>query len=222
MKNLIQLKQLSLFSGISDEELKHMLDCLGSTQRNYSKDEIILLAGEPVTFVGIALQGSVVIEKEDIMGNRAIIAAIPSPGLFAEAFACAGIQESPVSVRAAENSVVLFLQFSRILQTCPSTCAFHMKLIENMMKTLAQKNIILNHKISILSIRTLRERIFAYLLELAGKKGAKKFSIPFSRSELADYLNADRSAVSRELSHMKRDGLIDYKKNNFCLLDMQE
>lgn len=221
MDDLLQLKELSLFEGISADEIGQALDCLGATRRRYDRDEIILAAGAAVSSVGVVLEGSVTVEKEDIMGNRTIIAAVPAPGIFAEAFACAGTEESPVTVRAAENSIILFLRFARIVQTCPSSCSFHSKLIENMMKTLAEKNIVLNNKISVLSMRTLRERIMTYLIQVAGKQGSKEFMIPFSRNELADYLNADRSAVSRELGFMKQAGMIDYYKNSFRLLDMQ-
>lgn len=213
------LKKTPLFASLMDQDIHSMLECLGATEKIFEKNQTILLSGQPVEFVGIVLCGEITIEKEDIMGNHSIIAHIPAPGLFAEAFACAGIMESPVTVRAATKSTVLFLKFKQIISTCPTSCAYHNQLIENMMKVLAAKNIVLNQKIDVLSQRSVRERILTYLLNIAQQNHSKQFSIPFSRAQMADYLSVDRSAMSRELSKMQEEGLIKYQKNEFHLLD---
>jgi CRP-like cAMP-binding protein len=87
-----------------------------------------------------------------------------------------------------------------------------------MMNQLASKNLQLHQKLGILSKRTLKEKILAYLNIYASHSKNKNFDIPLSRNELADYLNADRAALSRELSKMKEEGIIDYNLNTFRIL----
>lgn len=212
------LRQISLFDGIDSKDLKSLIACLGAMSRSYEKGEAVLLAGSPIDRVGVVLSGSVQVVKEDIVGNRTIIANIEQNELFAEVFACSPASILPISVIALEDCTVMWIQFRKIITTCSSSCVFHTKLIANMMRLMAEKNLKLNQKIDYLSKRSIRDKLIAYLLAQADQQKSLIFSIPFSRNELADFLCADRSALSRELSHMKEDGLIDYYKEQFKIL----
>ncbi|MFO7160047.1 MAG: helix-turn-helix domain-containing protein, partial [[Clostridium] cellulosi] len=105
--------------------------------------------------------------------------------------------------------------------TCNNACEFHSRLIQNMLKVLAQKNLFMNNKITYLTLKGMRQKIASYLLSQIEKTGKDRFEIPYSRTELADFLNVDRSAMSRELSRMKKEGLIDFNRNTFSVLDKQ-
>jgi len=137
--------------------------------------------------------------------------------LFAESFVCAGIERIPVSVIAAENSEVLFIPFKKLMHTCEASCSFHQLLIENMMKVIARKNLMLTMKIEIAGKRTTREKVLAYLVQEKRKAGQDSFRIPYNRIELADFLCVDRSALSRELGRMQAEGLVAYDKDCFTL-----
>jgi CRP-like cAMP-binding protein len=194
-----------------------MLSCLGVKYKKYEKRSIIVLAEDNADHVGIVLGGAVLIVKEDFVGNRSIVDRIGQYDMFGEAFACAGIQKSPVTVVAAENCEIMWIQFRRIINTCSTSCIFHSKLIENMMKLLALKNLQMNKKLEITSKRNLRDKLMAYLLMQAKEAQSFDFTIPLSRSELADYLYVDRSALSRELGNMRDEGLIQFNKNHFYI-----
>ena len=212
------VKQCFLFDGIEDSNLRASLDCLMAVQRSYKKSEFVFSAGDAVKYVGVVLSGSVHILQEDYWGNRTILAHISPGGLFGEAFSCAEIDNLPVNVIAAEKSEILLIDYKRIISTCSSACVFHMALIKNMMKMLAQKNIMLTQKMEIITHRTTRERLLAYLSAQAIKAGKSRFTIPFNRQQLADYLSVERSAMSTELSHMQSDGLIRTDRSEFELL----
>ncbi len=217
MKNIFNtIKNNPMFSGIGYSEFETMFNCLEAHTSNYKKDDIILLTDDVVRFVGLIVSGSAKIIKEDINGNRNIIAELKRSELFAEVFACAGIDRSPVTVEAAEDSQVLFINFKKIIGTCSSACDFHLKLIENMLKLISRKNLKLNQKIEILSMRTTREKL--QLFFDIQRRTARKFTIPYNREELANYLCVDRSAMSNELSKMRKEGLIKFKKNEFEIL----
>jgi len=210
------LKTVGLFRGINDVELETMLKCLGAETRDVSKDTIILLAGEKPQHVGVVLAGQLHIIREDYDGNRSVIAAVAPGDIFAEALCCAGVVESPVTVMADIDSTVMLLSFSRILHTCPNSCSLHTKLIENMLELVANKNLQLQSRMEIVSLKSVRTKMMHYLESFALTQG-RSITIPFNREELADFLCVERSALSHELSKMKKDGLIEYRKNKFVL-----
>ncbi len=206
-----------LFEGIPTSDLRAMLACLNPVEKDYKKGEFITHIGDRIDFVGIVLMGEITIAKIDKDGNENVIAQITSGNIFAEVFVCANIHISPVAIIADVNSKILFLDYRKITTTCSSSCTFHQKLIANMLKILAQKSLYLNKKIDIISQKTLRDKILLFLNY--ERNGMKKFHITLNREQLANFLCADRSALSSELSKMQKDGVIRYKKNEFELIE---
>lgn len=156
--------------------------------------------------------------SEDIWGNKTILVFMHKGELFGETFACGSSTASIVSFFAAENVRALYLPFDKIMHSCSKNCAFHQRLLENVLTMIANKNIQLMQKVEIISKRTLREKLLTYFSLQAQLQGKKQIELPVGRIGLADYLCADRSALTRELSRMKNDGLIDFNKNSFTLL----
>ena len=126
-----------------------------------------------------------------------------------------------VDVSAAEAAEILSISVGRILQTCSRACTCHNKLLGNLLTLCAQKNLHLSRKIFHTSSKTIRGRLLSYLSYQALCHGSRRFTIPFDRQQLADYLHVDRSALSNELGKMQREGLIQVKKNAFELLEDQ-
>ena len=110
----------------------------------------------------------------------------------------------------------MFINYKKMISVCSSACIFHSKLIGNLLQLIAQKNLMLNRKIEILSKRTTREKLLAFFM--AHKGASKKIIIPYNREELARYLCVDRSAMSKELCKMRDEGLLRFRKNIFELL----
>ena len=210
------LKSVGLFKDIEPAGLENMLGCVGAEIKSVKKGEIILLAGDRPLHVGIVLAGQLHIIREDYDGNRSLLAAVTNSEIFAEALCCAGVSESPVTVIAEADSTVMLLNFSRILHTCRNSCSFHTKLIENMLSLIAKKNILLQSRMELISLKSVRARVLRYLESLVPKQGWE-ITIPFNREEMADFLCVERSALSHELARTKRDGLIEYRKNVFML-----
>ena len=217
MKKIFEaVKSNPLFRGIAFSDFEKMFSCLSAREKTYKKGEFILLSGDAVSFVGLILSGSVKILKEDAGGNITILTELSVSDSFAEVFACAGVSQSPVTIEAASDAEILLIDYRRIITTCPSACPFHAKLIENMIMLVAQKNLLLNQKIEILSKRTTREKLLCFFDIQRG--AAKRFIIPYNREELAHYLCVDRSAMSNELCKMRDEGLIRFQKNSFEIL----
>lgn len=211
------LKKTCLFSGIKDEDISTMLNCLSARIASYQKEEFILHTGDLVDLVGMVLSGSVLIIKEDFWGNRSILSEISPGSLFAETYACIGTTPLEVSTVASSDCKVLFLDFQKLLTTCSSACHFHTRLIHNLLSTLAQKNRILTKKLEHMSQKTTRDKLLSYLSAESLKSKSPSFTIPFNRQQLADYLSVDRSAMSSELGKLRKEGILDYNKNTFLL-----
>ena len=206
-----------LFFGIRQEEMGAMLSCLGAKQQSFSKGEIILGEGAPAELIGVVLSGMVQVVREDYFGNRSMMAKLGPAEMFAEAFALAGVEGMPVNVVAAENSEVMLIDVSRISRPCAKACGFHQQMIYNLMRILALKNLACNQKIEVVSRRSTREKLMAYLLLQAKRAKKSTFLIPFDRQELADYLEVDRSGLSTEIGKLRREGVIDCEKNRFTI-----
>ena len=195
-----------------------MLGCIGYHIGTFKKGDIVAFEGEHLRHIGILLSGAVDMVKEDLWGSRTMLARMHRDELFGETFACGSDSTSAVTFLVSEDARILFLPFDRVMHSCTMACRFHHKLVENMVRIIADKNRDLMRKVDIVSKRTIREKLLTYLSIQAQAQGSRYFEIPFGRVELAEYLCVDRSALTRELAKMKADGLIDYDKNCFRIL----
>jgi len=207
-----------LFAGIGSEDMEGMLGCIGYHVREFQKGEIIAFEEENINHVGVVMDGAVDMIKEDVWGNRTMLLRSYPEDIFGETFACGEDSLAVVSFVASRDSKVLFLSFCRVMHTCTHACVFHQTLIENMVRIIARKNRELMRKVEVVSKKSLREKILAYLSIQSQAQGKKQFEIPLGRVEWAEYLCADRSALTRELAKMKEEGLIDYQRNLFEIL----
>lgn len=207
-----------LFQGMDETEIQSMVQCLGGKRMDIAKGDPVFLEGDPAEFVGVVLSGAVQIVRDDYLGDRSVMAVAEKGDLFAEAFSCAGENTLPVSAFALQDSRVILFDCKKVLTVCSHACPFHQHLVQNLLQILARKNLSLSRKIQVMSKKTTREKLMAYLMDQAGQKRAWEFVIPHDRQGLADYLSVERSAMSAEISKMKKEGLIDTKGSWFHLL----
>jgi len=217
MENIFDaVKDNALFKHISQDDFDKTLCCLSARSAFFSKNDIIITAGETPKHIGLVLSGNVRVIKEDMDGKQIILGDIRPSELFGEIYAWTGIKEYPVTVQASTDCNVLLIDFRKIVAACSSACSGHRHLIQNLLQIMSTKIAMLDHKVEILSKRTIRERLLRFLEAHSG--GLKKFSIPFNREEMAQFICVDRSALSNELSKMRDEGLIKFNRNEFELL----
>lgn len=222
MKKYLEiLRKCPLFHGIGDADIVSMLDCFEAEFRSYGKEERILKEGNTATKFGIVLSGMAQIVRVDYYGNRNILTNIEAAEIFGESFACAGIQMMPVDVTAIGDTKVVLMDARRIMTTCNRGCAFHNQLIYNLLKVVARKNLVFHEKLEVTSGRSTREKLMTYLLLQAKKKNRTEITIPYDRQELADYLEVDRSGLSAEISKLRKEGILECRKNQFRLLSQE-
>ena len=216
MKKYIHvLTKCPVFSGVNEENLLVMLTCMDAQICRYSKNQPVLRAGDPARYMGIVLSGRVQVIRDAVCGSRSIIADFGPLQVFGAAFACSFIDVLPVSVMAAADSEIMLIDCRRIMTTCSNTCAFHAKMIANLLRSVCERNVLFNQKLEIVTKRTTREKLLAFFDGFIHQAGSLRFSIPYNRQQLADYLGVSRCAMVTEMTRMKEDGLIDFRGNEF-------
>ncbi len=216
MENIFE--KIPLFYGIDKCDMESALECFNVSIRKYSRGTMIFNEGDLAQYIGVVLEGTVQVVRDDYYGNRSVIAAINPTQLFAEAFVCAGVSVLPVSVYADTDAVVMLLDCKKLLETCSNDCVFHNILIHNLLREVAGKNLLLNQKIEFISKKTTKDKLLAFLLATAKRKKSSEFTIDYDRQTLADYLGVDRSAMSTEIGRLRDEGYIEVNRRHFKIL----
>lgn len=213
------LAESPLFREIEKKELHAMLVCLGGQIKEYKKGTSIFRWGDKISKIGFVLKGNVHVLRETYWGKESLLGRIGAGDLFGEVYACLPDLEFDGTVVAQTDCSILFLNLNRTITTCSSSCHFHTQMISNLLQILAQKNIAFSRKLDCLSHHTIRARLLEYFSKQAQICGNSSFSIPLNRQQLADYLCVDRSAMTVELYKLKDEGILDFDKNKFTLLE---
>ena len=212
------LSECVLFRQLSEEEIRLALAAMHAQEKPFEKGAHILSAGRAAEWMGLVLSGSVTVQSNDLWGNRTILTHVGRGGFFAASFAWLQEEILLVDVVANENCRVLFLQIAALRALPQERHPWAFRLLANLLTIASQKNLTLTGRVFHTGPKSARARIMAYLNSVALREQSREFDIPFDRQQLADYLNLERSVISRELGRMRDEGLIQSRKNHFILL----
>ena len=216
--SLLSLQNSPLFRNIEAESLEKLCTCLSAREKDFERDTFVVRVGEDINFVYYILSGSMHIIDEDFWGNRSIIETMHKDTLFGEAYVFSSMEKYLVSVIAAEDSTILEIDPAKLFEVCSNGCSCHTQLVRNTLHIVSEKIVRITEKLGHVMQRTTREKLLSYLSVCANREKSNSFYIPYSRQQLADYLCVDRSALSHELSRMKKQGILKFNKNYFELL----
>ncbi len=219
MEYFNELKATKIFSSASEFECQAMMFCFKTRFKTFDKNEKIITQGERMEDIILLLKGCAYVENTDILGNISIVMQLKKGDVYGVEGAYAGDDYYKDSVIATEKCLVLFMNKHRLINPCENRCKRHDLVIKNLMRLVAESNIKLLDKLTHLSKKSTREKLLSYLSSISEKTKSNYFEIPFNITELANYLSVDRSAMSNELSKMKKEGLIDYDKRQFHLFN---
>ncbi len=209
-KYLPVLSKTSLFQNVEENDLNTMLCCMRPKLSEHPKNSIIAAAGNPFESMGILLKGEAALIKENAAGNRIIMAILKPGEIFGESAVFSRKSVWPATVAALGTCTVMFLPKQKILGECANLCSWHRKIIENLLRDISDKTLMLNKKLEYLSMKSMRGKLSSFLLEQHKINGSLTFMLPMKRNELADYLNVSRPSMSREMSRMRDEGVIDF------------
>ena len=213
------IRKSILFAGMNEEEKLAAYASMDVKEREYGKGETILRGGTKTSCMGMVLSGSVTIESNDMWGNRTILSHVGMGQFFAETYAY--LKDTPmlVDVTANEDCWVALLSLEGARHGEAGAEAWRLKLVTNLLTVATRKNLILSGRSFHTAPKTIRGRVLSYLNSVSLQKKSTEFDIPFDRQQLADYLNLERTALSKELGKMQREGLIKCRKNHFRLIE---
>ncbi len=211
-----------LFHGISAQEADDLFKCVDFRQISAEEGKVLIREGDSVESIWVVLSGSVRVVRSDSPGFRTIQAQFGVGEIFGETLACARMEKSPVSAIASERSELLSISYRKLIFPCGTACVAHRKIVENLIEILARRNLFLNGRLGVLSRRNTREKVLTFLAEKRASADSDSFEIPFSRAELADFLCVDRSALSRELSRLKAEGVLQFELNRFTFREIPD
>jgi len=216
--DMISIQKAAIFSGMDETEVYEALLFLHAEEKPFRKNQLIFHAGKKTSSMGLVLEGSVTIESNDLWGNRTILSHVASGQFFAETYALLKTEPMLVDVRANEKSRILFLNIGNFNNTFESP--WQAKMIRNLLMISSQKNLVLSGRSFHTASKSIRGRVMSYLNTVSLQKKSTSFDIPFDRQQLADYLNVERSALSKELGRMQRDGIIATRKSHFEIIQI--
>ena len=212
------LRTCSFFDGIPEEKYPNVLTCLRARRQCFTKGSSIMNIGDHSTLAGLMLQGSVEVSLLDENGNQINVNHIARGEGFGMAMACSQQEACPIRLQAITDCEVLFLDFTNVLDPDAPFCPFRNRVAANLLRDMARQTIFLNRRLRIMGQKRLRDKIKVYL-QYQRTQPDGTIHIPFKRNEWADFLYADRSALSRELGRMADEGILEVQGHQLRILD---
>ena len=211
------LRQCPLFSELDDATLLKYLELMDAREQNYARSSTVCAVTDPMARFGLVLEGHVQVLRDDRDGHHTIMANVSAGDSFGESLCYLGLP-SPVYIVAVTDCRIMWLSTARLAdpaalsdpQTAALACRFS--------AMLASRALTMNQRIQLLSQLTIRDKITTLLYSAAHQNGSESFALPMDREDMAFYLGVNRSALSRELGNMRREGIISFEGNRFTLL----
>ena len=208
-----------LLKDVDEAGFARLCECMHVKELHLKNKETFIREADPCNRIGIVVMGAVQLSRQRLDGSRAVLETIREGGAFGMTYVFRDAKSMGISIRAVGDAVVQLFDSDSILHPCHKVCAAHLHFLHNLLTVMSQTTFQLKQKLRILSQRTIRGRLMLFLQILAKRAQSKEFDIPFDRQALADFLCVDRSALSAELSKLRRERKVESVKNHFKLLD---
>ena len=210
-----------LFENVSTHDLRVLLTCFQINEIVCKEKQLLFQAGAPQSSLGIVMDGEVLVQKDDVTGERLILGTFSRSDVFGEVSAFSGVERWLNNVVALTDCRIWMIPADRISSPCADSCFAHQTLIRNMLTIVSQRAVNMNNRIHYLQMKRIRRKLAAFLYDAYVQKGNTTFMVPFNREAMADYLNVSRPSLSRELGRMKKEGMIDFYRQAFTIRDLQ-
>lgn len=209
------LRRSPLFQNMSDDRIERALKLFQAQETRFRRGQYLCRAGEPMPRFGFVLKGVVQVFIDDVNGERFLMNSVTAGDSFGESLHFMNVKEAPICIVAMEDTHLLWLDARHLKEAHKTTETLDTAL--RFVALLAQRTLSMNDRIQILTQPGIRSKLNLYFTQCASRFNSRTFTIGFNRNQLADYLAVNRSALSRELSRMKEEGLIDYHLNSFTI-----
>ena len=214
-----ELKKSSIFDGISYESYLLMIDCFQAVQKSYRPEDVAYNFERGGDQVGIVERGEASLIRIDEEGVSTVLENLTVGGVFGRSLAFSGSSGDSMEVVCRTACDVLYIDYPHILKRCEKACTHHSMLVQNMLHLISGKAQTMAERIDVLSRRSIREKLLCFFHQQTEKSGGGAFVLPFSLSMLADYIATDRSAMMREMKHLREEQLIETDGREIRLLE---
>lgn len=215
-KELTALKECSLFSNFTNEDLNLLLTSSFTSVKSYSKEDLLFSEGEYCNFLSVIIDGVIEIQKLDPSGNLLVVATLKRGNVFGENLLFGDRNSYPMSVVSKEESTVLHINKDYIYKLCSTNESF----LRELLRILSNKALSLSSKLKQVTMKSIREMICHYLLQKYNKEKSLTIKLDFSRKDWADKLGIQRPSLSRELMKMRDAGLIEFSRDTITIKDI--
>ncbi|MBQ1524690.1 MAG: Crp/Fnr family transcriptional regulator [Firmicutes bacterium] len=206
------LEKCTLFRGLNSDEKARALSFFRATERRCKKGESLSIPGVPLKKFGLVLSGGIMVFMDDFDGNRQLMASVQPGSTFGESLCFLGIP-AQVMIESVADSEILELDAAPVRDEGASGL-FEAEMRRRFTAMLAERTLAMNDRIQILSKPAIRSKVITLLSQYHPRNG-EVIKLPFGREAMARYLGVNQSALSRELSRMKAEGIIDFKGSEF-------
>ncbi|MBE6153883.1 MAG: Crp/Fnr family transcriptional regulator [Firmicutes bacterium] len=210
------MKKITVFDGIDKNDIDKIINVFEARKMTFKKEATIATNIHNINLIGILLEGSANIVRYEVNGNRNITEKLNQNDLFGEIFTSDSSNE--ISVIATSFCEVLFIDYDKLVSNEKKSSIYQNKLMDNILQLLSLKIVYMNERIEVLTQRTTRDKLLTYFNISTRNKSSKTFTLPFSFTDLADFLSVDRSAMTREIKHLKTEGFIIINNKTITLL----
>lgn len=210
------LEKCQLFKNIEASEIEAICNQIKPKIKTYKKGELIVDEGESCNHLSIILEGKVELSTFFVSGDVSNLITLNPSDIYGEAILFSAAHTYPISATSIAQTRILMLHKTMLLEIMEA----HPIFLENYLSLLSKKLLFLNDKFKLLSLSTIRGKIAHVLIKLSKEQNSLKVKLPFSKEKMALHICTRRPSLSRELSKMKHDGLINYEKSTVTILDI--
>lgn len=203
----LDLQELPLFRDISAAEVDRFIENTGAVIKRYERGSRFLKAYEANSNIGVIVEGEAQVLSEDRFGNEAISHNLERGAMLGSTSAILPKVPYTTNIEALTDVLVLWVPYRALLTAGPKLGRTHGIVMKNLLEAFCRKNLLMMEKIELLSQKTLRERLILYLLQRERRQNREKVHVP-GRVQLAKELECNRSALTREISAMRNEGML--------------
>lgn len=214
------LEASPLFNNLTFEQLQIFLSSSRCILKEYKKNAFIAISREPMEGIGIFLEGHALLTRENTLGQRTIMTDLQPSSMFGEVLLFTERPLWPATIQATKPSKVLFVPLESFTNPFPECQVCQVQMLSNLMKDMSEKALLLTRKVHYLTLKGMRDKIFAYFIDMHLQQKKNPITLPHNRQEMADVLNVSRTALSRELSRLQDEGIIAFKGKTVHLLNL--
>jgi CRP-like cAMP-binding protein len=214
---LQQLMKIELFSNFKPAQLKKLLEQYRIPLKVYSADNLVMLRGDDVDSLIVVLGGRLRAQIQGLNGKNLRIEVLHAPTLVASGILFSKDNRLPVTLYAETEVELLSIPKPAVLVLCGESQGFMLSFFTDM----GDKITFLAEKIRLYQFNTIKQKIAAYLLGQTGERKLETIKLVYGREVLAELMSVTRPALSREISALVHDGIIEVKGRAVDILDMQ-